>query len=332
MDKEQPINRRVSIVIPVYNSSKTLPKCLDSMIAQTYKDLEIICVNDCSKDNSLEIIKEYQLKDSRVKLINHKENMNAGGARNSGIRAATGTYVCFVDNDDWMVPDAVDILVNASSNFNADYVVSDWIDYFSDTNQTVVRNLPLSGDRDEKIAFVCKNGLRMLGCLIKKDLFTLYNLYYPEKIFYEDNAISIPLFCMSRKINYASEAIYYYAHSVTSVTGFTTKKKLLDRMKTQDMLISNFKRLGIYEGEISHLVNFYYSKLLAQTIRLALYLGWRDGLPIVREVADKLSRIKPIQYHAEMPIIFKPFINTPLMSYFYYKIRMSIGKLIRHIK
>ena len=94
--------QKLSIVIPVYNTAIYLKECLESIINQTYSEIEIICVDDCSPDNSAEIIKEYAAKDSRIKYIKHTENKFQGGARNTGINAAEGSYITFVDSDDYM--------------------------------------------------------------------------------------------------------------------------------------------------------------------------------------------------------------------------------------
>lgn len=91
--------KKVSVIIPVYNSSKHIRECLDSVIKQTYKNLEIILVDDKSSDNSIEIIKSYN--DKRIKLIESKENLGAAESRNKGVKEATGNYICFIDSDDF---------------------------------------------------------------------------------------------------------------------------------------------------------------------------------------------------------------------------------------
>ena len=91
---------KVSVIIPVYNVDKYLPRCLDSLINQTLKDIEIICINDCSPDNSLKVLEEYQKKDDRIKIIDLKENQGAAVARNKALEVATGEYLGFVDPDD----------------------------------------------------------------------------------------------------------------------------------------------------------------------------------------------------------------------------------------
>ena len=92
---------KISVIIPVYNCEKFLPMCLDSIILQTYENLEIICVNDGSKDNSLKVLQKYARKDSRIKIINQK-NQGQSVARNAGLSEATGDYVSFIDADDWV--------------------------------------------------------------------------------------------------------------------------------------------------------------------------------------------------------------------------------------
>lgn len=103
---------KISVIIPVYNVEKYLRQCLDSVINQTYKNLEIICINDASTDNSLEILKEYAQKDSRIILLDNEVNLHVGISRNRGLEIATGEYIHFLDSDDWMELDAYEKLVS----------------------------------------------------------------------------------------------------------------------------------------------------------------------------------------------------------------------------
>lgn len=104
--------KKISVIVPVYNVEKYLPECLDSIIKQTLKNIEIICINDGSPDNSLEILKRYSEKDSRIKIID-KKNEGVGKARNDGIHAATGEFIAFMDSDDFYPTDNVlEILYN----------------------------------------------------------------------------------------------------------------------------------------------------------------------------------------------------------------------------
>ncbi|MBR6126509.1 glycosyltransferase [bacterium] len=113
---------KISVVIPVYNSEKYLRECLDSVLSQTYNNLEIICVNDGSTDNSLDILKEYAEKDGRIAIID-KENQGAATARNAGLKKATGEYVIFFDSDDYMSNNTLEELYKSSKENDADVTI-----------------------------------------------------------------------------------------------------------------------------------------------------------------------------------------------------------------
>lgn len=101
----------INIIVPVYNTATYLPQCLDSLVNQTYRDIEIICVNDGSTDNSPDILKAYAERDSRI-LVIHQENLGLSGARNKGLESARGEWVMFVDSDDWIGTDCCKTLLS----------------------------------------------------------------------------------------------------------------------------------------------------------------------------------------------------------------------------
>ena len=109
---------KISVIIPVYNTEQYLEECINSVINQTFKNLEIICINDGSTDNSLNILEKYAQKDSRIKIIN-QENKGVAQARNSGISICTGKYVFFLDSDDWINVNSLELLFNEAENKNA---------------------------------------------------------------------------------------------------------------------------------------------------------------------------------------------------------------------
>ena len=121
----------ISVIIPVYNVAAFLPQCLDSVIRQDYSDLEILVVDDGSTDGSGEICDEYRNRDSRIRVI-HQENRGAGAAKNTGLEAATGTYLSFVDSDDFLEPDAYGYMVEALSSSGADLAQFSFRNVFRD--------------------------------------------------------------------------------------------------------------------------------------------------------------------------------------------------------
>lgn len=122
---------RVSVIMPVYNASKYLRKCLDSVTNQTIQDIEIICVDDESSDDSLDILKAYQKKDGRIKVIAQK-NAGAGAARNRGLREAVGEYLSFLDSDDFFEPDMLECACASADQYQADFVVFNSDQYHMD--------------------------------------------------------------------------------------------------------------------------------------------------------------------------------------------------------
>lgn len=126
---------KVSILVPIYNVEQYLPQCLDSLVAQTLKDIEIICLNDGSTDNSLQIIKEYASNDPRFVIIN-KKNSGYGDSMNKGLAKATGKYIGIVESDDWAEPTMFEKLYNLAEKHNAEAVKSNFYYYHGETGSS----------------------------------------------------------------------------------------------------------------------------------------------------------------------------------------------------
>lgn len=115
-------NTKVSVIVPIYNSEKCLERCIKSIINQTYKDLEILLVDDCSTDGSIKICESFAKQDNRIIIINNKSNLGVSGARNAGLDFANGEFIQFVDSDDFIEPNMTEILVDKINANNADMV------------------------------------------------------------------------------------------------------------------------------------------------------------------------------------------------------------------
>ena len=120
---------KLSIVIPVYNVENYIPQCLESILSQSFKDLEVICVNDGSTDNSLSVLQDYKAKDDRIIIIDQK-NEGSGVARNAGLSIAKGEYVYFVDGDDWLEGSALEKAVLKSDELNTDILIFGGLSYY----------------------------------------------------------------------------------------------------------------------------------------------------------------------------------------------------------
>ncbi|CAM5185029.1 putative glycosyltransferase EpsJ [Ureibacillus acetophenoni] len=167
---------KVSIIVPIYNTELYLTDCVRSIINQTYQNLEVILVNDGSKDNSGIICDEFSKFDNRIKVI-HKENGGVSSARNMGLDISTGDYIMFVDSDDWIENNAVDKLINIQNQGNFDVVM--FGAYFEYTKQNKIVNFIL---RDEKYYELSKIK-SILPSLIKEEkINTLWNKLYKSSL------------------------------------------------------------------------------------------------------------------------------------------------------
>ena len=205
---------KVSIITPVYNVEKYLPRCLDSLINQTLSDIEIICVNDCSPDNSLKVLKEYSLKDERIKIIDLKENQGVSIARNKGIEIASGEYLGFVDSDDKIELDFCEKLYLAAKEKNLDItkgnlkVIKDNVEQsqFKDLNNKI---------RENKYNFNCN----FSSALYKTSLIKEKNIFFPINLpLGEDRIFLINALVNSETIDIIDDAYYVYLHNEVSAT------------------------------------------------------------------------------------------------------------------
>ena len=128
-------NKLITIIVPIYNVEKYIKQCLDSLVNQTYKNLEIICVDDCGTDNSMNIVEEYADKDSRIKILKQSENRGQGEARNLGIDNANGEYIYFIDSDDFIEKNYIKELVDIAEKENVDLVCNvNILKYYSEND------------------------------------------------------------------------------------------------------------------------------------------------------------------------------------------------------
>ena len=146
------MNTLVSVILPVYNRERLVCRCLDSLLNNDYKNIEIVCVDDASTDGSLSVLQHYAAQDDRVKIFHHEANKNAGGARNTAIQNAKGEYLYFVDSDDWVDKDAISDLMKASHNG------------YYDTDEHIIKELV----RSEAKLVLCALGAGKQELFIKK--------------------------------------------------------------------------------------------------------------------------------------------------------------------
>jgi len=209
---------KVSIIIPVYNMEKYLRKCLESVCNQTLRDIEIICVNDCSSDNSLSILQEYVSRDNRVKIINFERNRGVSAARNAGIDTALGEYIGFVDSDDFIDLGFYEKLYDATHD-GADIVkgnIRSWHESGERSDFWIACSLSRNDNvRINKAYFF----YFFWSAIFKRKLIVENRINFPENfIDFEDPCFVVKTVIMSNRVNVIDDVYYYYVYNCNSVT------------------------------------------------------------------------------------------------------------------
>ncbi|MBQ6221481.1 MAG: glycosyltransferase family 2 protein [Solobacterium sp.] len=240
----------VSVVINMYNSEKYLRKCIDSVLAQTFTDFELILVNDGSKDHSLDICKEYAEKDTRIRIVD-KENGGLADARNAGLDAAKGRYLEFIDADDWIEPDLLEKCVARLRETDADIVIFDIYQYFVATGKKEVLSHPYDQNQvyslNDHPEMITKMKNAAWNKIYKISLFRENQIRYPWGYNYEDLGTTYRLLARADKIAFVKEPLYDYLQdrpgNLTHLFNMSVYC-VLDMIK---LTIDDYKRLGIYE-------------------------------------------------------------------------------------
>lgn len=215
------MSSKVSIIVPVYDVSEYLEACLNSVINQTFSNLEIIIVNDCSPDKRDELISlDFQNKDPRVKYIKNEKNLGLGGARNTGIKNSSGDYLLFVDSDDVIHPQMVEEMVKIASDGKCDIVASNYkVWRGEDLVWSKVSGNYKIFESSEGQGIKFHNGFSNTAIklpnaswlnLYRRELFVDNQIFFPEHLKYEDLATTPRLLYFVKKIAISDDVFYYY--------------------------------------------------------------------------------------------------------------------------
>lgn len=265
---------KVSVIIPIYNSSKYLRRCLDSLMQQTLKDIEFIFINDASTDNSLAILREYESQyDKRtIKIVNLQENGGISKARNIGLSYAEGEYVTHCDSDDWIEIDAYETLYYLAKSHNADIASCNF--YHEYTNCQIAVKQSYSSKKEECIRKLLNGDLfpSLWISIIKRELIVINHLHFPTGLnMGEDLFFNIQAYYYSSTIIYTDKAFYHYCHHQDSVC--------VKRSRTS--INSDIKIAGLIE-------QFFIKKNESKIyIREITYRKFYSKLPLIKDFNDK---------------------------------------------
>ena len=293
---------KISVIIPIYNMQDYLNDCLNSVIASSYKNIEILCVNDCSTDKSIDILQEYQKKDERIRIITHEQNKGLGGARNSGIEAATGEYIVFVDSDDVISDNMIEELYDYINQTQADLVFCDimLLDDRSLKPYKPVHDLKYVRD---KILEPQKNFAPFVNIwpsawnkIWKKSI--IEYIRFPENIYYEDHLFYYKYLFKCNKVAYLDKPLYFYRHERTnSIMKEVSPRifEIFEIIKNLEVLFKNHFNKEEYEAYIIKItIRLLWERTLAFTE------GSEIVIKFIKEAQNKLN-----QYDEEKKLKYK---------------------------
>ncbi len=246
---------KVSVIVPVHNVEKYLPRCLDSLVHQTLRDMEILVINDGSPDNSQSIIEEYERNYPQLKGY-LKKNGGLSDARNYGLERATGEYIGFIDSDDYVELDMFEKLLRKAEDEQCDLVVCDLIYTYENHEREdwVMKGLSDLNENRNKAGFL--SPLFAWNKLYKKELLIDHDLRYPLGLWYEDIPVSIPCFALAKKVGYVPEAMVHYLQRSSSIMGAKYSprmREIFTELQNTEATLKRFGLLETYHTEMEYL-------------------------------------------------------------------------------
>lgn len=296
---------KLSVIVPIYNSEKYLKECLDSLVNQTFKDIEIICVNDGSTDNSLEIVKHFAEKDSRIKVIN-QENKGQSAARNTGLKVANSNFITFIDSDDYIDLNTYEKVLN--NNIDTD-IICFGIKVFGNSHYQQ-RN---SDDNYYKIKYIGKQKITqeiilntdvsVCNKIFRKEIVDKYGINFTEELYYEDAEFFFKYISCCQNAYFINKYFYHYRRLENSVMSetFNGTNRAVDHLhiikQVFDFWLKNkfiYKNINLYEKlfELYFNLAFNYSKYNDKD--KILYFGTKYATEIKSKIKISTNLMKAL--------------------------------------
>ena len=259
---------KISVIIPVYNVAAYLPRCLDSILGQTFQDTEVLCVNDCSTDGSLEVLQQYAAQDSRVKVFSNDKNIGGALSRNVGMDNAKGEYIYFMDSDDWIEPNYLEVMLKTIEKVDTDIIMNMSILQEYATEAIPYKQpgmIELTGESEffDKYTMLAKTPCLLWARLYKRSFLEEHHLRLSEvRTTCDDYIFHYISHIWSEKSFVFMGPAYHYRIHEESITGQAKKEKCWDIqfIKAYDVIYDYYKEHGFLENlpiPIFHLMSFF---------------------------------------------------------------------------
>ncbi len=315
---------KVSVVVPVYNTEKYLPQCLDSIINQTFKDFECICINDDSTDNSLKVLEEYAKKDNRIKIISQK-NAGLSNVKNVGIKNATGTYITFIDSDDFVSLDYLEKLYKRIDENNYDVVYCKHKLYYDLENTyhrpksekklpELAKKINLSSDKNfilKNLLYLVENARSSCMKMYRLDAIRNNNVLFFENIFAQCDYVHNILFAMYSKnnISFIDEELYFYRKQVKSIS-IDRDRMVINGLRSFIVLTKSLKERNLLKNNI--MCNFVFKDFIK---RIGKKMSHESEKIILPEITEHIKYLKK-------DILEKDFMKKCKLNFYLFVINL----------
>ena len=322
------MEKTISVIVPIYRVEKYLDKCIQSIVNQTYTDLEIILVDDGSPDRCPEICDAWSVRDSRIRVI-HLKNSGVSAARNAGIRAAKGEFLYFVDGDDWIEPTLCEQVMGIFTKHDVDIVtfdcnmITETGEYLGGTEKLGEGILSVEAGLKELLLGHINN----YACnkVYRRSVFT--DIWFPNRTAFEDMAISYKLFLNAKSIYCLNEKLYNYVQRIDSATGNLGIRKL------GEVFLSRWESYVYLKPLYPEVAEIVFPRVALCAIRLYDRFLWEQGDEEVYALAMQfLAQNKEKILKTEKSLAYWSFYHLPAA---YKKLRLGkhyMGDMIRRLK
>lgn len=306
------MNRKISIIIPVYNVENYIEKSLESVVKQTYKNIEIIIIDDGSKDSSIKICEKFQKVDNRIKII-HQKNQGLSIARNTGMENATGDYIMFIDSDDTFELDACENLCNEIEKTESDYVIANYRNMDEDGTKwdkpafdiQKYKKMEVTAEEIAKSFYVMNSGV--WNKIFRRSFLNNINIKFIINMPAEDAIFTTYCYMKAKKIHYIPEVVYNYRlRQSDSISSSCSKEYFLGINRAYKMIYNNFKendRLDYYRFFYAKSMNYILYKFIdSELLTIEERIEILDKMKWFYLLSDELkvpTTLKPIQYIIE---------------------------------
>ena len=321
------MNDLISIIVPVYNVEKYLPRCIDSILMQTYSNFEVILVNDGSEDGSGQICDEYAAKDSRIKVI-HQSNAGVAAARNVALRSASGDYLGFVDSDDYISSDMCEKVMKLFNQYDVDVVTFDCCRVAEDGKELGRTETLDEGilSQENALAELMRGHMNnyMWNKVFKRRVFE--GIRFPEGRVWEDMAITHQLFLSADKLYCTTDILYYYCARRDSIIATIGEKAL------GDIYLARYNSYTELKEIYPHVAELVFPRVALCARRLFDRSLWANVDATVLERAQAFlaeNREKVLKQNSG--IEYKMYYQFPKLYAFLRLSKHKLGNLVKRI-